>query len=188
MSLTAENWGRQVTHKTLVVTFFVALAAICCYQDSHAEDVSNGLLACAKLGDPLERVTCYDRLTARVRAQMSPASATSPSSRGAEPPVAPATPGGSASPTDMFGARPLAVPAATVERKELDSITAHVTALREKNGGVQLDLDNGQQWQQVGHADLFLKVGERVVISRGAFSSFWLMSEGNRTDHFKRIL
>jgi hypothetical protein len=33
-----------------------------------------------------------------------------------------------------------------------------------------------------------LKVGDSVTISRGAFSSFWLMTPGNRTTHVKRLL
>jgi hypothetical protein len=166
------------------VTFCIALAAMCCWRVSSAEDVPASLFACATLGDNLERVTCYDRLTARVRA----ASATHPAVSASEPGVADTRPPVSASPPDLFGARPVEAPATTSERRELKSITAHVTALREKSGGVLLDLDNGQKWQQIGHEDLLIKVGERVVISRGAFSSFWILSESNRSDHVKRLL
>ena len=164
---------------------------------SRGEDaLSAGLLACAKLADNLERLSCYDRLTNQMHTGSAhppgPASAGAPGRAeaisAAGPPSAAAT---SAAAADMFGATPAetAKPPSGVVRTELKSITAHVTSLREtQRSGAVLDLDNGQKWQQLGTEDLMLKVGDRVTISRGAFSSFWLMTPGNRATHVKRLL
>lgn len=140
----------------------------------HADDaLRSGLLSCAKLGDNMERLACYDRLT-----EKPPADPGDPS-----PPPA-------AAPADLFGSRPRSVPPASpaLARTEIKSITAHVIALRERqHGSVLLTLDNGQEWQQLGTEDLLLKVGDGVKISRGMFDSFILMTDGNRVTHVKRI-
>jgi hypothetical protein len=141
---------------------------------SRAADASSAdLLACAKLGDNLERLSCYDHLTERLSANPAHAPA----------PVSAAAP-------DMFGARPIKAPEEhAAPPAELKSITARVTSLHgNARTGAILDLDNGQKWQQVGTEDLMLEVGDSVKISRGAFSSFWLMTPGNRSTHVKRIL
>ena len=139
----------------------------------HAADVPrDALLACAKLSDTGERLTCYDRLTQQLSADPS---AAIPSA---------------AAPADLFGSRPRSEPAASpkVARTELKSITARVVSLRERHqGGALLTLDNGQQWLQLGSEDLVLKVGDGVKISRGMFDSFILMTDGNRTAPVKRI-
>jgi hypothetical protein len=172
---------RQI-HRIRVVYLSVLLALSAGFHASRAADVLNGgLLACAKLGDDLERLSCFDRLTM----QLNPGSSVHPPGS-----VHPPAPVSSAAP-DMFGARPAETAAAPagITRTELKSITAHVTALHEsQTSGAILELDNGQKWQQLGHEDLLLKVGDRVNISRGAFSSFWLMTEGNRSSHVKRLL
>ncbi len=165
---------------------------------SRADDaLSAGLLACAKLGDNLERLSCYDRLTNRLHtgsthpsAQASAEAAGPAATVSATAPVSTAPPLSAAAP-DMFGATPAetAKPPPGVVRTELKSITARVTSLREnQRSGAVLDLDNGQQWQQLGKEELMLKVGDSVTISRGAFSSFWLMTPTNRATHVKRLL
>lgn len=145
---------------------------------SHAEDAAiSGLSACAKQSDDAERLGCYDRLARQVAADRSRA------------PTAPAPP--SVSAPEMFGARPSTAAKSTdgIAPAELKSISAKVTAMSGgERTGATVTLDNGQQWQQIGHEDLLLKVGDRVKISRGAFDGFWLMTEGNRLAHFKRIL
>jgi hypothetical protein len=75
-----------------------------------------------------------------------------------------------------------------VERSELESVSARVTLLREHpHGGVTVELDNGQSWQQLGNTDLQLDVGDTVKISRAALGSFSITSPHNRVAKVTRI-
>jgi hypothetical protein len=148
-----------------------------------ADSINEGLLACAKLGDDAERLTCFDRLAAQLHENRArPAAPTSAAPTSAAPL--------SAAPADMFGLTtqndaPHTQPPVT--RTSLNSIHAHVVSLREIRSGTILELDNGQKWQQMGREDLLLKTGDGVKITRGAFNSFWVMTDGNRSGHVKRI-
>jgi len=54
-------------------------------------------------------------------------------------------------------------------------------------GELIIELDNGQQWRQVGSDSLRLKKQDVVVIERGVFNSFLLKVEGqNRSIRVKR--
>jgi hypothetical protein len=75
-----------------------------------------------------------------------------------------------------------------VERSELESVTARVTSLREHpHGGVTVELDNGQSWEQLGNTDLQLDVGDTVKISRAALGSFSLTTPRSRIAKVTRI-
>jgi len=153
----------------VLATASIALSNICA-----ADSADDGLLACAKLGDDAERLTCFDRLTAQLHTDRTR-------------PAAPL----STAPADMSGLttqNDIPHDPAPVARISLNSIQAHVVSLRESpRSGTMLELDNGQKWQQTGREDLLLKPGDGVKITRGAFNSFWLMTDGNRSGHVKRL-
>jgi hypothetical protein len=138
-----------------------------------ADDVIASLLACTALGNSSERLACYDRLADRLRSDKN------------DQPTSGADPA-----TDMFGMKaPPEPPAAkAIERSALDSVSARVTSLREgPYGGVVLELDNGQVWQQLGSSDLKLDVGDAVKISRAALGSFWLTTPAKLGARVTRI-
>lgn len=80
-----------------------------------------------------------------------------------------------------------------LEHKEVakvndDQISASVKSVKKAPyGELIIELDNGQQWRQVGSDSLRLKKQDVVVIERGVFNSFLLKVEGqNRSIRVKR--
>ncbi|GKW53780.1 hypothetical protein NCCP2140_28330 [Pseudoalteromonas sp. NCCP-2140] len=80
-----------------------------------------------------------------------------------------------------------------LEHKEVakvndDQISASVKSVRKAPyGELIIELENGQQWRQVGSDRLKLKVDDTVIIERGIFNSFLLKIEGqNRMIRVKR--
>jgi hypothetical protein len=72
---------------------------------------------------------------------------------------------------------------------ELKSLDAHVVEVSPMPaGGVVLDLDNGQRWQQTSlDQDLMLKPGDAVHIRRATFGSFMLSAGSGRFARVKRL-
>jgi hypothetical protein len=162
-------------HRNLVVYLAWLVVASGATQVCHSQEAANsGLLVCAKLENGTERLTCYDRLAMQL----------GPDPARTLPPAA-------AMPPAMFGLTPATESDAAgkpVIRTALKSISARVTSLRENAvSGATLELDNGQRWQQIGHDDLMLQVGDTVKISRGAMKSFWVITPANRSAHVKRL-
>jgi hypothetical protein len=131
--------------------------------------------ACEKIANDRERLSCYDRVQARSHADSKRPTVT--------------TPAPDISPQSLFGVTAaVEAPAAAPRDKDIKSITAQVTELRQNgSGGVTVTLDNGQRWQQLEHADLLLQVGDRIKVSRGLFGAFYLMTPANRSAGVKRI-
>lgn len=79
--------------------------------------------------------------------------------------------------------------AGTIEREELISVSAHVTALsRDSSGALVIDLDNGQQWRQTsGSNSPLLEVGHEVTITRAALNSFRMSTPSGRALKVKRV-
>ena len=80
-----------------------------------------------------------------------------------------------------------------LEHKEVakvndDQISSLVKSVKKAPyGELIIELDNGQQWRQVGSDSLRLKKQDVVVIERGVFNSFLLKVEGqNRSIRVKR--
>jgi len=146
---------------------FLLLLALTAGSLAYGADDSR-LRACAKVPADTERLACYDKLAAEVSSRQ-----TTPS---------PAAPVG---PPREFGLPPAPRP---VPEEVVKSVTANVTAThRTASGGVTVDLDNGQRWQQVGSADMGLEVGDTVTISRAMLGSFWLAPPNGRGSKVRRL-
>ena len=139
-----------------------------------ADAVPAPLLACASVKKNSERLACYDQTVERLSSDSSDAAAPE---RSAEA---------------MFGAHVAAGGASTpaVEREELTSVSARVTALRQDaSGALLIDLDNGQQWRQTsGSAAPLLEIGHEVTITRAALNSFRMSTPSGRALKVKRML
>ncbi len=138
-----------------------------------ADVVPPALLSCASVKKNSERLACYDQTIERLSSDS--ASAAAPE-RSAEA---------------MFGAQAAAsrTPASAVEREELTSVSARVTALRhDASGALLIDLDNGQQWRQAGGSGSpLLQVGHEVTITRAALNSFRMSTPTGRALKVKRV-
>ena len=136
--------------------------------------VPPALRSCASVKKNSERLACYDQAIERLSSDSA---------------AADSAPEGSAE--AMFGASSTHSnePAGTIEREELTSVSAHVTALsRDGGGALVIDLDNGQQWRQTsGSRSSLLEVGHEVTITRAALNSFRMSTPSGRALKVKRV-
>lgn len=173
---------------------FVALLTIT--GTAQANEVNlQALQACTFVENDFNRLLCYDNVMAG-KSLSKPATkqqieqpAASSAAPVAAAPVA-AAPVTAATSTQIvktknedFG----------LEHKEVakvndDQISAIVKSVKKAPyGELIIELDNGQQWRQVGSDSLRLKEQDVVVIERGVFNSFLLKVEGqNRSIRVKR--
>lgn len=154
-----------------VITATVLLGASAVH--AAADAVPPALRACANVKNSSERLACYDRTIE----QLSSNSAAAAPERSAEA---------------SFGASGVrgSEPAQKIEREELTSLSAHVTALsHDASGALVINLDNGQQWRQTsGASSLLLEVGHEVTIARAALNSFRMSTPSGRVLKVKRVL
>jgi hypothetical protein len=145
-----------------------------------AADLPPALLACRSLTDATERLACFDREVAAPTNRSAPVAAT---------PVAPPP-----DPKKQFG-----LPEVTVAKQEVAAgtraadaakIEAHITKLSQTpDGRVVVTLDNEQVWRQLLiEADLLMKPGDAVTISRGVLGSYWLQTASKRGCKVTRVL
>ena len=159
---------------SLRVTLAAAIVLGTVAARTHAADaVPASLLACTSVKKNSERLACYDQTIERLSSDSSDAAAPE---RSAEA---------------MFGAQAAASrgSAPTVEREELTSVSARVTALRhDASGALLIDLDNGQQWRQTSGSNLpLLEIGHAVTITRAALNSFRMSTPSGRALKVKRV-
>ena len=156
---------------------FVCAAALLGVGSAHAaaDAIPPALRDCANVKRNSERLACYDQTIERLSSDSAPA-------EGAPERSAEASFGSS-------GTRGKA-PERTIEREELTSVSAHVTALsRDVAGALLINLDNGQQWLQTsGTSSPLLEVGHEVTITRAALNSFRLSTPSGRVLKVKRVL
>lgn len=138
-----------------------------------ADAVPPALLSCASVKKNSERLACYDQTIERLSSDSASAAAPKPSAEA------------------MFGAQAAAgrTSAPALEREELTSVSARVTALHhDASGALLIDLDNGQQWRQTsGSNSPLLEVGHRVTITRAALNSFRMSTPTGRALKVKRV-
>jgi hypothetical protein len=140
-----------------------------------ADTLPPALRACATVKKNSERLACYDQMIEHLSSD--PASAQGAPARTAEASFGASTPHGEQ-------------PVRTIEREELTSVSAHVTALsRDAAGALLINLDNGQQWLQTsGTSSPLLEIGHEVTITRAALNSFRLSTPSGRVLKVKRVL
>lgn len=147
-----------------------------------AADLPPALLACRSLTDATERLACFDREIAAPTNKSRPVAA-------APAPVAPPL-----DPKKQFG-----LPAVTVAKQEVaagtraadaSKIEAHITKVSQTpDGRAVVTLDNDQVWRQLLiEADLLIKPGDAVTISRGVLGSYWLQTASKRGCKVTRVL
>jgi len=137
-----------------------------------AAELPPQLESCTGLRRDSERLLCYDKAVAQIKAGVEGAPAPSPE--------------------NMFGANGVIAPAPVVpdsKREELRQITAAVTsARRAEDGLLLLNLDNGQAWhQQDVDVTLVVNVGDTVTVQRAAFGTFRIIDKRGRSARFKRV-
>ena len=161
--------ARRGTVFALAAIHFAAGPAL-----AAADAVPAALRACASVKKNSERLACYDLTIGQLTSDSAAAAAPQ---RSAEA---------------MFGASAAHSNegAASIEREQLTSLTAHVTALNHDVGGaLVIDLDNGQQWRQTsGSSSPLLEIGHEVTITRAALNSFRMSTPSGRTLKVKRVL
>jgi hypothetical protein len=171
--------------KWLATTVGVGALSLAHGTTARADDYAalvESLRACGAVGANRERLVCYDQLLERLRrgesATVSPAVkeevfGLQPAARAPEPRAAQAS-------GDSAGAASAGASG--------DSISARVVRVqRAADGGLIIDLDNGQSWQELTAASMLLTAGDTVRISRGAFNSFRLLAPDGRFGRVKRI-
>jgi len=66
------------------------------------------------------------------------------------------------------------------DTQDSNELTATITDIQSAaHGRVIVSLHNGQVWRQKSSSALKIKVGDRVVIKKGALSSFKMKKEGS---------
>ncbi len=185
-------------HKTIFV--FVALFSHLLVTAS-AEGLPDGLFACRALDGDAERLACYDGLADRQYGQRA-SETSAPASNAAAAP-APAVENERVSETSAPESN-AAAPAAAVENlsqedvfglsgdeireaygiaedtQDPNELTATITDIQSAaHGRIFVWLDNGQVWRQKSASALKIKVGDRVVIKKGALGSFKMKKEGS---------
>ncbi len=168
---------------------FVALLTIT--GTAQANEVNlQALQACTFVENDFNRLLCYDNVMAgkslskpATKQQIEQPSASSAAPVAAAPVTAAASTQIVKTKNEDFG----------LEHKEVakvndDQISAIVKSVKKAPyGELIIELDNGQQWRQVGSDSLRLKEQDVVVIERGVFNSFLLKVEGqNRSIRVKR--
>jgi len=138
------------------------------------ESVPEQFATCASLRRDAERLACYDKAMALLKAGEAGAQ---------EAPSA----------ENMFGANSETLSAKgnlpAVKREELRQISGSVTSLRRIDDGmIQVELDNGQVWrQQDTDVKLALSIGDKITIVRAALGTFRLTDKTGRFARFKRV-
>ncbi|GAA5194672.1 hypothetical protein [Ferrimonas gelatinilytica] len=143
------------------------------------ERLSDAVTQCSQQEDKLDRLLCFDALST---SESSPANPRADSGKpeGAFPNQPPAI---TAAPETDFGLERLAI------KQTPDQLTGQVSAIQtDPYGKWTLTLENGQRWRQTESKRLRVKIGESVIIRKGALGSFSLSREGsNNSTRVKRI-
>ncbi|MBV9330209.1 MAG: hypothetical protein JOZ55_01515 [Alphaproteobacteria bacterium] len=180
-------------HLRIAAAFAFALSASSAFADP-GEDALKAIANCTNLRDDHARLACYDAAAQGAKAALAatPAVAESPRQKeswfglpdifggnGSAPQTTPERFGGENLPAAP--AKPGEAPPPAPE--VLDSISAGVADFAiHLDGRFTLFLDNGQIWQQLpGDVDkaIFLRSGNKVVISRGFLGSYNLTLNGS---------
>lgn len=144
------------------------------------------LTACAAIADKLDRLICYDNVSANIKS----ASVTSAGAAG----QAVATSAAVALPVAAATATPAVEDSFGLENKRkqknaVDKIYLEVASVeQDPYGDLKVTFTNGQQWKQTESRNYKVTVGETVFIEKGVLGSFFLGTDGlNSKIRVKRI-
>ncbi len=149
---------------------------------ANANEVNlQALQACTFVENDFNRLLCYDNIMAGK--PLSKPVTTSQSLKDAAPASIAESKNTAKAKNEDFG----------LEHKEAakdndDEITAVISSIEEAPyGELIINLENGQQWRQVGSDSIRLRANDTVEITRGMFNSFLLKKAGyNRSIRVKR--
>lgn len=145
---------------------------------ASAEGLPDELFACRSLDGDAERLACYDGLADRHYGQRG-LETSAPDAKAA---AAPAAAVENLSQEDIFGLSGDKLKQAygvAAGRQDLNELSATITDIQPAGyGQIFVWLDNGQVWRQTTSSALKIKVGDRIVIKKGALGSFKMKKEG----------
>lgn len=163
---------------------------------ASAQSLPDSVTACLAEQNDTSRLVCFDREVRRA-SQRAPVVApvqTEAARTAASPPVvAPLRQEDvrSAS-TDEFGLSPEMLQRRNQQRNQasppVEELVARVTKVSKRvHGEIVLELDNGQVWAQPERkANVFIRPGDEVRITRGSMGSYFLAAESGSTTRIRR--
>lgn len=149
-----------------IVTIFWLVTPVLAKQLSLSERVK----VCSELTSDQARLSCFDQLTTKSSqvTKSVPQSVQQPTQLSAQQ-------------VDAFAKEQVKL-SKTEQAKELTSISATIDKLTKTvHGQWKITFANGQKWLQKGNTRLSLKVGQRVVITKGALGAIYLKKDNSNT-------
>ena len=146
-----------------VVTSLISQTAI-----AEEKNLSDRVQGCIEITQDTARLACFDQLLSK------------PSAKKVEAQVAEIT----AKQVDSFSKEHVKK-TAEEKAKEIDSIILTISQLsKSPYDQWKITFENGQKWQQKDNYKLRLKIGQRVILTKGSLSSVFLQKE-NSTKRIK---
>jgi hypothetical protein len=145
------------------------------------------LASCAAIGDPGQRLDCYDRLAGRApapRGAAAPIAAPRNSAGGVPPAATPAATAAIPAAPQSFGLYAVEHPQPAVQ----PALAAKVISIGSNAGGHStVTLEGGQLWELLDDPDPILAEGQMVTIRRAALGSFIMTTASKRTHRVHRM-
>jgi bacillopeptidase F (M6 metalloprotease family) len=156
-----------------IVTSLLVMPAVLAKQISLSEKID----ACGEISDNQLRLSCFDQLSnGNIQVTKSVEPSIQKSAQLSNQQI------------DAF-AKEQVKSSESEQAKVINSISATVDKLSQTvYGQWKITFKNGQKWQQKDTARFSLKVGQRVIITKGALSAIYLKKEGsNKRIKVKRL-
>jgi len=162
------------------------VAALTWSSSTAAQDITNGLAACASIKNPLERLVCFDDLAAGNSA--TTADAYAPAAKAAGKGLGNGRAVGKNKNESEFGREHLARNSDGEDGEE-DKIYITIVSHSENGlGKLRFETSTGQVWQQVSSERFAIDTSGKYYLERGLMSSYYLGRDGqNRRTQVKRI-
>ncbi|MET0291339.1 MAG: hypothetical protein ABW136_03175 [Steroidobacteraceae bacterium] len=180
--------------KKSIATLVVALASVPGFGAEPASPIDR-MAACAELTDTRQRLACFDKEIAPVKAK--PAAPATGTARPATPapasvpaaPAAPATvtaPARSAAPS--LGDEQLKSKERPAVAEEENALHAKLVSIRVGADSWQLSLDNGQVWRhENAQLGSYLVIGEALTIRKGGLGNYRLTRDAGQEKNWIRV-